>query len=334
MEYQRVWRRRLTKWSHDRICDELRKRFRAKHDISSRTLRKTDSKLHAAAIHWFGSYRKAIAAAKIDYDRVSRRSENYWSRQAVIDEIKRLHKRGQPLHHAAMERTHPHVVVVAYRYFGNYRKAITAAGLDYLKVRVRPPRTWTKARIQQELRQMEKANMGLWQRQVRRTTPYLTRAAKQLFGSYPAAARSVGIKASALRPPEYRRWSPQRVLEALQEMHAQSKPMYPTKMLATKPYLFRVAGKRFGTYRKAIEEAGLEYPVRPLRHWSEKLVLQTIRDLHKEGADLRYSPVKKNRLPLYEAARYYFGTYINAVRVAGLNYDRIVKKHLRRTTRA
>jgi hypothetical protein len=40
--------------------------------------------------------------------------------------------------------------------------------------------------------------------------------------------------------------------------------------------------------------------------------------------------MKTHRLPLYEAARYYFGSYTNAVRVAGINYDAIVRKHLRR----
>jgi len=331
IDYDSVWRRRHTKWSEARIAEELRKLFKAKKDISSRTLRKTHSQLHAAAIHWFGSYRNAIKAAKIDYGKVSHRSENYWSRDAIIKELRQLHKRGVPLHHAAMERTHPHLVVVAYRYFGNYRKAISAAGIDYLKVRVRPPRTWNRARVARELRVMHRNRQGLWERQVRRVKPYLPRAAKQLFGSYPAAARAAGIKLSLLQPPEYRFWSPERVIEALKKLNAENKPLYPAKLLETQPYLFRVAGKRFGSYRKALEVAGIDYPVRPLRHWSESLVLKTIRELNAEGADLRYSPAKKNRLPLYEAARYYFGNYINAVRVAGIDYDAVVKKHLRRS---
>ena len=330
LPYDQIWRRRLTTWDCDRICEELRKLFRAKHDISSRTLRRTHSKLHAAAIHWFGSYRKAIEAAKIDYDRVSRRSKNFWNRESIIKELRRLHKAGQPLHHAAMERSHPHLVVVAYRYFKTYRRAVQAAGIDYLQVRIRPPRTWDRSRVQRELKRMHRDRMGLWERQVRRTAPYLPRAAKQLFGSYPAAARAAGIAKDALVPPDYRYWSPQRVIDALQEMHRQNKPMYPARLMATQPYLLRVSAKRFGSYRKAIEAAGLEYPVRPLRHWSEALVLQTLRDLHAEGADLRYTPVKTKRLPLYEAARYYFGTYQNAVRVAGIDYDKVVARHLQR----
>lgn len=180
---------------------------------------------------------------------------------------------------------------------------------------------------------MSRKRMGLWEREVRRASPYLPRAAKQLYGSYPAAARAAGIDAVALSPPPYRFWSTQRVIEALQQLHQENKPLYPARLIAARPYLYRVAVRRFGTYRKAIEAAGLEYPVRPKRHWSEPLVLKTIRDLHQERADLRHAPIKKKRLPLYEAARYYFGTYVNAVRVAGIDYNKVVKRHLRRGPR-
>jgi hypothetical protein len=330
IDYQKIWRRRLTKWDRATICRELQKLFRDGADISSRTLRRTHSSLHAAAIHWFGSYRKAIEAAKIDYQSVSRRSKNHWSRDSIARQLRQLHDSGQALHHAAMERTHPHLVVGAYRYFGTYRKAIIAAGIDYLKIRVRPPRTWNRARVERELRRLNREKAGLWEREVRRNTPYLPRAAKQLFGSYASAARAAGIKPSALRPPDYRRWSPQCVIDALRQRHEQNMPMYPARLLDSQPYLYRAAGKRFGNYRKAIEAAGLEFPGRPLHHWTERLVVKTLQDLRADGVDLRYTPMKKRRLPLYEAARYYFGSYTNAVRVAGINYDAIVRKHLRR----
>src|SRR5947209_1024768 len=72
------------KWGHPRIARELKRLFRAGRDISSRTLRKTHTPLHAAAIHWFGSYRAAVEAAGIDYARVSRGSPNHWSREAIV----------------------------------------------------------------------------------------------------------------------------------------------------------------------------------------------------------------------------------------------------------
>jgi hypothetical protein len=50
------------------------------------------------------------------------------------------------------------------------------------------------------------------------------------------------------------------------------------------------------------------------------MVLSTLRDLHARGEDLRYRSVKTHRLPLYEAARYYFGTFTNALRVADVQY--------------
>ena len=47
------------------------------------------------------------------------------------------------------------------------------------------------------------------------------------------------------------------VIEALKLLYQQGHPMHSSQLLATKPYLFRVAGRRFGSYRKALKSAGL-----------------------------------------------------------------------------
>lgn len=382
---------RPAKWDTKTISLELRRLYRLGHDICSRNLRRSHSSLHAAAIHWFGSYRAAVEAAGIDYARVCHEPENHWSREAIIRELRR--RKNQPLHQGEMEREMPALVLAAYRYFGNYRKAIEAAGFDYEHIRVRPQHVWNPRRIVTALRRARHNGNDLWHGALKRSEPSLLRAAQRYFGSYHRAAKAAGIEASALRPPPFRRWSGPCVVEELKRMHRERQPLNPTHLRKTRPYLFRVCGRRFGCYRKAVAAAGIEYtsvarilhppmpaeqvisrlqvlfergkdlrygsmarceprlleaarrrfgtyrdaveaagiaypPLPPLRHWTEPLILRTLRDLNRAGVDLRFSFMKRCYLPLYEAARYFFGAYTNAVREAGIDYDDVVRRQL------
>jgi hypothetical protein len=328
----REHRRRGQKWDRDDIQTELRRLFKKKKDISSRRLRLTHSSLYGAAIHWFGSLRKAVESAGIDYDdRVSRRSKNHWSPQEVAQRLKDLRRRGEPIHHAVMDRDHAALMVASYRYFGGYGRAVSASGIDYFrKVRVRPQRTWNTRRVGAEIRQLKREGHGLWPGAVRRRKSYLLKAARQLIGSYKAAARAVGIKPSALCPPPFRKWSPDRVIEELQQMNEAGEDLHTMQLLVRRPSFYRTCCRRFGTYRKALSAAGIAYPPKAIRHWTEPVVLQSLRDLYRTGEDMRHRRVKRRHLPLYEACRHYFGTYVNAVRVAGINYDKMVERLLRK----
>jgi hypothetical protein len=102
----------------------------------------------------------------------------------------------------------------------------------------------------------------------------------------------------------------------------------------TEARLLNAARRRFGNYEAALRAAGIAYPpIAPLRHWTEALVLKSLNSLHRADADLRYATVKKYRVPLFEAARYYFGSYPNAIRVARLDYDSIVRRALKAESR-
>jgi hypothetical protein len=385
-------KRATSVWSRSRIIVELKRLHRVRVDICSRNLRRTHSRLHSAAIHWFGSYRAAVEAAGIDYSAVCHEPTNNWSREAVVAEIRR--RKHKPLHHCAMEREMPALVLAAYRYFGSYRKAVEAAGFDYTAVRARPHRIWNPRRILTELKRAKRERSGLWRGAIRRSRPRLLRAAEHYFGSYRRAAKAADIGPAALRPPAFRHWSPSALVEELTRLHLNKQPLNPTHLRKNRPYFIRACAKRFGCYRKAIAAAGIEYtsvarilfkrmpaeevvarlqsldqrgkdlryaemgrreprlleaarrrfgsyraamnaadiaypPLPPIRHWNEPLVVRTLRDLHRGGVDLRYAAMKRRYLPLYEACRYYFGFYTNAVRQAGIDYDRMVSHQLK-----
>jgi hypothetical protein len=387
---------RPSQWTEPAICQALRELHRSGRPIWSRKLRETNRPLHSAAIYWFGSYRKAIDAAGLDYAGIRQSTPGRWDRESVKRELRKLHRQKVPLHHASIERQRPDLVLAAYRYFGTYRGAVEAAGLGYDQIRIRPMPTWDKPRIVRRLRELKKEGEGLWNRAVRRNSPYLDRAARRCFGSYQRAAKAAGIESTSLQAPPYRFWSPQRIVQDLQALRRKGPAsLKPANLMAHHPRLLQACRRRFGTYRAALQAAAIPYaevarvtapplsseqiiqrlrdlfergkdmryskmaqnhprllnaartrfgsyqaamtaaklsypPTPPIRHWTAGLVLKTLRQLHRRDADLRYRVVKETRVPLFQAACHYFGSYLAAVRNAGIDYSRMVDAQLHR----
>jgi hypothetical protein len=330
------------------------------------------------------------------YEKIRQMEPGRWNTTTVRRELRRLHRDKEALHHAALQRAHPDLMLAAYRYFGSYGSAVDAAGLNYNRIRIRPMPSWDKKRIILRLKEITKEDTGLWKRAVRRTDPYLERAAKRCFGSYERATKAVGISPKLLEPPTYRQWSPARIADDLRSIYRKSpKLLKPSTLAETNhrllqatrrqygsykkaleaagiaygkvarvtapplpaeqitswlkdlfeagrdlryshlarqnPRLLEAARRRFGSYQAAINAAGLDYPpAPPMKHWTPTLVLKTLKDLRRRKIDLRFRQLREARLPLFEAAKHYFGTYLAAVKAAKIDYDEVVSEQLRR----
>jgi molybdenum-dependent DNA-binding transcriptional regulator ModE len=380
------------RWNSELIIQTLENLHRKNKPIWSRQIRESNPALFAAAIHWFGSYRNAIEAAGIEYRSIQKSVPGRWNTHTVRRELRRLHRDKTPLHHAALERENPALVLAAYRYFGSYGSAIAAAGLKYDRIRIRPMPSWDKKRVIGRIKELEKNKTGLWKRAVRRVDPYLDRAADRCFGSYKRAARLSGVPLDLLQPPPYRFWSPEKIVDDLKRTYQQNpRLLKPARLVGKKGRLLRACRRRFGSYRRALHAAGISYgevvmppamtaaeiiakltelfergkdlryshlrdsnrrlleasrrcfgsfekavlaagldypPAPPMRHWTATLVLKTLKDLHRRHVDLRYRQFRKARLPLFEAARHYFGTYLGAIKLAGIDYSDMVGEQL------
>lgn len=387
-------RQKPAHWNSQVIISQLRNLHRQAQPIWSRRIRQSHSSLYAAAIHCFGSYRKAVTAAGVDYRSVQQTVPGRWNRQSVCRELRRLHREHAPLHHAAAEVKHPALVMAAYRYFGSYGAAVNAAGLNYLRIRVRPMPSWDRKRVLGRLKELEAQEAGLWKRAVRRIEPYLERAARRTCGSYERAAKIVGIPRNRLMAPPYRIWSPARIVNDLHELRQKNpRLLKPALMTENYPRLLRACRRQLGSYAKALEAAGISYhdvvhpptmsasevvnrltalfehgkdlryshirrgssklfnaarrcfgsyqaavnaagldypPAPPMRHWTAPLVLKNLLDLHRRHKDLRWRQFRKANLPLYEAAKHYFGSYQSAIKRAGIDYGSVVSEQLHR----
>ncbi len=288
----------------------------------SRRIRRSHSSLYSAAIHCFGSYRKAVTAAGMDYRSVQQMVPGRWNRQTVCRELRRLHREHEPLHHAAAEIKYPAMVLAAYRYFGSYGAAIRAAGLNYDRIRIRPMPSWDQKRVLNRLKELDKADSGLWKRAIRRAEPYLERAARRNFGSYERAAKIVGIPRDRLKAPPYRIWSPVRITGDLMTLYRKDpRQLKPAVLMEKNPQLLRACRRQMGSYRLALKAAGIPYEqvVHPPAFTAEEVVSR-LASMFERGKDLRYSYLRRHSSKLFNAARKCFGSYEAAVNAAGLDY--------------
>src|SRR5438105_747656 len=108
-----------------------------------------------------------------------------WDKPRILDELRRLHRRGSDLSYNSLAKKSQSLVSAAAYHFSSYRKAVEAAGIDYAVV-VRRPR-WDRPEVRTALRQAQRAGESLADSAIRRNNPALYGAAVRLFGTFTAA---------------------------------------------------------------------------------------------------------------------------------------------------
>src|ERR1044071_47889 len=89
-------------WDKERILQKLKQLHKSKKDLSYNALCRTMQPLLSAAAYHFGSYRKAVERAGIDYANVTRRPR--WTKPRIIALIKKAKRAGQDLHWSAVTK--------------------------------------------------------------------------------------------------------------------------------------------------------------------------------------------------------------------------------------
>jgi hypothetical protein len=140
----------------------------------------------------FGRWDRALSAAGLDADDVAR--YRTWDRNTVVFEIRSRHQDEEELNSGALQKDDPGLHAAAVRYFGSYDNALRAARLDPSDHRQR--RRWNKKKLVADLKRAAGKNGHLSGTVVRRADPGLYGAAVRTFGSFAAARKAAGLKAS------------------------------------------------------------------------------------------------------------------------------------------
>jgi hypothetical protein len=245
-------------WDKERILQKLRQLYKGKKDLSYNALCKTMQPLLSAAAYQFGSYRKAVEKAGIDYAEVVRRPR--WTKQGIIKLIKEAKRKGQDLHWSAVTKRRDELGKAAFaslqpRLFGRWDRALQGAGLD--SDDVARYRKWDRNSITFELKSRAQGKESLNSGALQQEDPGLHAAAVRHFGSYDKA-----LEAAKLNPADVRQrhtWTKPEVVKTLKTASKVGQHLSDSAIRKENPALYGAAIRLFGTFTAARSAAGVKW---------------------------------------------------------------------------
>lgn len=187
---------------------------------------------------------------------------------------------------------------------------------------------WTSEQVLGEIRSWRERGEPLYANHVRLNFQELLAASIRYFGSWQKAVEMAGIPYEQVR--KYRKWSNETIIQEIRDLHARGVDLSFRSMALSQHNSMVYAAirpKYFGSWKAALEAAGLESEeIYRYRSWEETDILEEIRRLKAEGADLSSKAMDENSNRLIATARRRFGNWGRALETAGINYDEIRRR--------
>lgn len=242
-------------WNEQRITQAIKKLYHGNTDLSYNAMSRKNQALLSAAAYHFGSYKRAIERAGIDYAAILRRPR--WTKSLIIAEIKKAKRRGDDLHWSAVTRRRDELGKAAFaslqkRLFGTWDRALHAAGLDADDINLY--RKWTRDGIVSEIRELSSNGDKLSSGAIQKSDPGLHAAALRYFGSYDSALRAAKLDPAQVRIRQ--NWTKPRVVAELKKL-AKNKPLTDAAARKKNAALYGASVRVFGSFSKARKAAGL-----------------------------------------------------------------------------
>jgi hypothetical protein len=297
--------RQFTKWSKQRVIDELQT-LRRQGSFENST-RVPDVNLLSAARRQFGCLHKALVAAGILTPGDTLRRNKKWTRQQVIQAIQNRYLQGLPMTYAGDRN----LAAAARKCFGSWTEALMVAGLSTEAHRKRR-RSWSREDIIREIQ--ARRRQGLKTTDVCRSDGRLAAAAQRYFGRWHNALVAAEILPPDAKPRTLQSWSRQRVIREIQQRQRQGLTLNGNAPANSQ--LNATAKRHFGSWNAAIIAAGAVGAYGLHRKWYPDSVLDEIRAQHERGVPM--TAVRKRYRSLAYAARRYFGGWRKALAAAGV----------------
>jgi hypothetical protein len=247
-----------------------------------------------------------------------------WDRQRVLDAIHARQRDGQALAASSVPNA---LYIGAWRTFGSWSKALEAAGIDPLTVRLRPPRH-TEAGLITWLRQLAREHPAWTIAQVIKAGGPALSCARR-WGSIEAAARAAGIEGWPTRTKRDR-MTHDEIIAELRRLHQEQVPLNLSHVRETLGMRRLVHGVKstFSSWDDAIAAAGLPPVRRNHVPWTRAAAISRLEIWHREGVALHAKEIRGRDASFYNALRDLFGTLAAAMRAAGLPYRPIGNRAL------
>ncbi|MDZ4816823.1 MAG: hypothetical protein SGI71_11215 [Verrucomicrobiota bacterium] len=245
-----------------------------------------------------------------------------WTKDEVIKEIQRRGGENQPLYSHHMRKNCPELLTAGMRYYGSWKEAVQAAGIEYDNIR--KYKNWTNESIIKSIQELNAQGVDLSFRAIvlSKHAPLVYAAIRpKRFGSWRAALLGAGLAPQEIY--RYRSWDDESILTEIQRLNAMGADLSSKKMDETANSLISTARRRFGNWSEALARAGIEYEaIRKRRRWTKEKIGEEIKKLHGTKISLAGKNIRQSHPSLYAAATKpcFFGSWINAVEAQGIAY--------------
>jgi len=337
LDYSEIKIRDFTekKWSKEIIIEEILKISKFEKDLSPKNFKEKHQRLYGSAVsqRYFGSWYNALYAAGFDLRKDKIRKKIgitlpiKWSKGKIVEKILEIAENNEPLNQKYIKENYSKLLAAATqkRHFGNWKSALEAAGFTYEKIRI--TKEWSKDKIIREIKKLDENGEMLYASYIHKNYQNLLSAGNNHFGSWKNAIEATGFNYEEIKIRDFstKKYSKEIIIDRILEIFNNGGDL--TYIHSNKEIVnLAAASKRyFGSWREAIEEAGLDCnEIFSLERWDRGKVIETIKEMHDDGEDLSARYNLMNRGGLYRAgSRTYFNSWGEAIETAGFNYDEI-----------
>jgi hypothetical protein len=223
--------------------------------LTGEVVRREGEPLYTAACDNFGTWDTALRYAGISRRRL--RAEGDYSRDRVLQQIRRLCGDGYNLGAGRNRRRNPALYHAARRHYGGWKRAMRAAGIDVARLGLRSkPRRLNKRAIIVALQKRHREGRSLRCCHVYREDRGLATAAKHAFSSWWRALAVAGLAPDTRPDPGGpRRWDKQLVIDAIKARQRDGKLTSFTGTRRDDGALVAAARRHFGSWTEALKAA-------------------------------------------------------------------------------
>jgi hypothetical protein len=283
-----------------RICGD---RYRV---ISGRHLSKHDTD-RETYMEEYGLSPDELSAKDFRMIMSSRKGYHPYGKGDWVNAIRKLYKQNKRVFASNLQVKYPHLYDQGIWIFGDWDKALRAAGFDPERMRIR--RFWDKEKLIGEIRRMRNEELPLYAKCVMRTHGNVFYEALRQYGSWSKALLAAGITKKEFPRKLYKnRLGLLRALRDTLEGCSASEISQALRLQAE---------HYFGSVRNAI--AALKKDRRLSRGWSKLKILTTLSRMHRAKVGLAYAKVRREFPALVSAAEAYFGSWGKALNAAGID---------------
>lgn len=136
------------KWTSKTVCEEILRLHRGGTPLNHGFMLRTPKYgyIRWAAQNVFGSWKAALEAAGFNYEDIRIQAEPKWTRESILEAIQVLEGDGVKLSSKATQKLHGGLFAAALREFGNWSKAVEAAGIPYVEhCRIWSTKAWLRS---------------------------------------------------------------------------------------------------------------------------------------------------------------------------------------------